>query len=84
MPDISLLTNISEILDVSLYELLGGKENMKKENIEEVLKNTINKASEKNKILFILKTLIIILSIILITISTLFGYKLYKEKSSHS
>ena len=79
MPDISLLTNISEILDVSLYELLGGKENMKKENIEEVLKNTINKASEKNKILFILKTLIIILSIILITISTLFGYKLYKE-----
>ena len=69
MPDISLLTSISEILDVSLYELLGGKENMKKENVEEVLKNTINKASEKNKILSILKILIIILSIILITIS---------------
>lgn len=79
MPDISLLTSISEILDVSLYELLGGKENMKKENVEEVLKNTIDKASEKNKVLFILKILIIILTITLITISILFGYKLYKE-----
>ena len=52
---------------------------MQKENVEEVLKNTINKASEKNKILFILKILIIILSIALITISILFGYKLYKK-----
>lgn len=79
MPDISLLTSISEILDVSLYELLGGKENMQKENVEEILKNTINKASEKNRILFILKILIIILLVILITISVLFGYRIYKE-----
>lgn len=80
MPDISLLTRISEILDVSLYELLGGKEkeNMKKENVEEVLKNAIKKANDKNK-MFLLKTLLIILTIILLTISSLFIYRLYKD-----
>ena len=74
LPDISLLLEISEILDVSLYELLGGKEkeNMKEEHVEEVLKTTINKANEKNKILKLLKKIIIILALLLIIITTTF------------
>ena len=72
MPDISLLIQLSEILDVSLYELLGGKENMKEENVEKVLKNTLENINEKNKLLKLLKQTIIILSTILIIITTIF------------
>lgn len=80
LPDISLLIELSEILNVSLYELLGGKEkeNMKKEHVEEVLKTTINKVNKKNQML-LLRISIISLSIIFITISTLFGLRLYKD-----
>lgn len=40
-PDISLLIPISEILDISLYELLSG-EKINQEKVNDTLKNTIN------------------------------------------
>lgn len=76
MPDISLLIKLSEILEISLYELLGGKENMQKENVEKVLKTTIEFANKK---LYLLRLTSIILSIILIIITVLFGIRLYKD-----
>lgn len=77
MPDISLLPKISEILEVSLFELLGGSNEVKKENVEVVLKNTINKVSKTDRLLRILKIIIIVLLIILITVSILFFVKVY-------
>lgn len=50
-PDISVLLPLTEVLEISLYDLLKGK-NMKKEDVEEVLKNTIefsDKEIKKNK-----------------------------------
>lgn len=50
-PDISLLIPLTEILDISLFELLKG-EKMKKEEVEDALKETINysnKEIKKNK-----------------------------------
>ena len=50
-PDISVLIPLAEVLEISLYDLLKG-ENMKKEEVEEVLKNTIefsDKEIKKNK-----------------------------------
>ena len=80
MPDISLLINIGEILEISLYELLGGVE-MKEEDVNNILKDTINKVNLKNKKLKWLKTLIIILSIILFLITSLFLYVIYQKNS---
>lgn len=50
-PDISLLIPLSEILDISLYELLSG-EKIEKEKVDDTLKNTINYTNhiiKKNK-----------------------------------
>lgn len=72
-PDISFLIPLSQILDISLHELLSGE----KEEVEETLKNAIHYSNKeiqrKNKEIkkksFTLTLLIIILGI-------LFGYKL--------
>lgn len=80
MPDISLLPKISKLLDVSLYELLGGT---KEHNVEEVLKTTISTVDEKNKKFKKLKTFMIILIIYLLIISCLFGYKIYQDKKAN-
>ena len=76
MPDISLLIPLSEILEVSVNELITGEsiedENFK-EKTEEVLKETLNYSKErinkeKKKITWIIISLIFIISIILGTI----------------
>lgn len=72
-PDISFLIPLSQILDISLYELLSGE----KEEVEETLKNAIHysnkelqrKKKEIKKKSFTLTFFIIIIGII-------FGYKL--------
>jgi len=85
MPDISYLLDISRILNISLYELLGGKEKekIKESDVENVLKATIKESNNKTKKFNLLKkvnlVLIILLSIILITLLCLFSIKLYKD-----
>ena len=85
MPDISYLIDISKILNISLYELLGGKEKEKiiNSDVEHVLKTTIKESNNKTKKFNLLKKvnlfLIILLSITLITLLCLFGIKLYKD-----
>ena len=77
-PDISVLIPLTEILDISLYDLLKG-EKMKKEEVEEVLKNTIeysNKEIKKGK-----KKLKYLLAIILILI---FSFLIYYFFASYS
>lgn len=68
-PDISVLIPLTEILEISLYDLLKG-ENMNKNEIEETLKNTINYTNKeiKNKRKKII-TLSLIIILIIITIS---------------
>ena len=76
MPDISYLIDISKILNVSLYELLGGTyyEKIKTSDVEHVLKNTIQETNNKTKKFNLLKRINI-----LITLISLFGIKLYKD-----
>ena len=51
-PDISVLIPLTEILNISLYDLLRGEKVNKKE-VEETLKNTINYSnSEIDRIIF--------------------------------
>lgn len=45
LPDISLLIPLSEILDISLYELLSG-EKTKEEKVDDTLKSTINYSNQ--------------------------------------
>ncbi len=69
-PDISLLIPLTEILDISLSELLKG-EKMKKEEVEETLKGAIdysNKTIKKNKKRMLIFSIITILIIIIISI----------------
>lgn len=75
LPDISLLIPISNILDISVYELLGGemKEGMSKKEVEEVVKTSVKKGVEDNKLkVKIQKTIITILSIIIVLFGGLF------------
>lgn len=61
-PDISLLIPLTEILGVSLYELLKGEKMRKEEEVEETLKKTIDYSNEeirKNKKKTILISLIV-------------------------
>lgn len=74
-PDISVLIPLTEILKISLYDLLKG-EKMNKEEVEETLKNTINYSNselkKKKKKYFIISSIIIsiitIISIICIIV----------------
>lgn len=61
-PDISLLIPLTEILGISLYELLKGEKMRKEEEVEETLKKTIDYSNEeirKNKKKTILISLIV-------------------------
>lgn len=73
-PDISLLIPLTEILDITLYEVLSGE----KEEVEETLKNTIKyskKEIERNKKRNRKK--VFLFSIICILIFFIFGYKIF-------
>lgn len=76
MPDISLLQQLIEILDISLNELLAG-EKINKKSIEIYDENLMNSLAEKNKlskkmkkiiIMFIIIIIILFISIIVISI----------------
>lgn len=76
-PDISLIIPLSEALEISLYELLGGKEmsNESKKNADEIIKNTINISNRKTKIKNMLDIILIIVSsIIIIGIGLFWGF----------
>lgn len=88
IPDISLLENLSKILDVEIEEILHGElGNKKKINIEdEINKITeeINKVNKKNKIKMItLFTLIIIVLIYFIFRFIYLGYNLKSVELNH-
>ena len=75
IPDISLLIPISNILDISVYELLGGemKEDLSKNEVEEVVKTSVKKGVEDNKLkVRIQKIIITILSVIIVLFSGVF------------
>ena len=72
-PDISVLIPLTEILNISLYDLLRG-EKMSKKEVEETLKSTIyysNNELKKTKKKYVLISSIIILIILLISITIL-------------
>lgn len=72
-PDISVLIPLTEILNISLYDLLKG-EKMNKKEVEETLKSTIyysNNELKKNKKKYIMISSIIILIIVVISITIL-------------
>ena len=73
LPDISLLIPISSILDISIYELLGGEmksDEISKEDVNEVCNNIIKTSDAKNKKIKRLSKIIIAF---LITVIILFG-----------
>lgn len=62
LPDISLLIPISELLDISIYELLGGKSKnnqIRKTDVEVVIKETIKKGKEDHRIKNVIKNIMI-------------------------
>lgn len=75
-PDISVLIQLAEVLEISLYDLLKG-EKMNKKEVEEVLRKTINYSNSeigrKKKRYFIVSfisiLIIIILSIVMVILS---------------
>lgn len=72
-PDISVLIPLTEILNISLYDLLRG-EKMKKTEVEETLKNTIsytNKELERNKKKYTVISSIIILGVVILSVLSL-------------
>jgi len=76
IPDISLLIPISNILDISVYELLGGemREELSKKDVEEVVKTSVKKGVEDNKLkVRIQKIIITILSIIIVLFGGFFA-----------
>lgn len=76
-PDISLIIPLSEALEISLYELLGGKEMSKDSKIkaDEIIKSTINMSSREVKIKNIIDIILItVSSIIIIGIGLFWGF----------
>jgi len=72
-PDISVLIPLTEILNISLYDLLRGEKVNKKE-VEETIKNTINYSNseiKRNKKKYIIISSAVILIIVLISIVSL-------------
>lgn len=74
-PDISVLIPLTEILKISLYDLLKG-ENMSKNDVEETLKNTINYTNDeirkKNKKYIIISSIVISIVIMISIVSMIF------------
>lgn len=72
-PDISVLIPLTEILNISLYDLLRGEKVNKKE-VEETIKNTINYSNseiKKKKKKYIISSSVIISIIVLVSIISL-------------
>lgn len=72
-PDISVLIPLTEILNISLYDLLRG-ERMKKSEVEETLKNTISYSSselKRNKKKYTIISSIIILGVVILCVLSL-------------
>ena len=72
-PDISVLIPLTEILNISLYDLLRG-ERMKKSEVEETLKNTIsytNNELKRNKKKYTIISSIIILGVVILSVLSL-------------
>ena len=85
IPDISLLIPISNILDISVYELLGGemKEKMSKKEVEEVVKTSVKKGVEDNKLkVRIQKIIITVLSIIIVLFGGFFAFTYLRTKTN--
>lgn len=74
-PDISVLIPLTEILEISLYDLLKG-ENMNKNEVEDTLKNTINYTNDeikkKNKKYIIISSIVISIVIMISIVSMVF------------
>lgn len=73
-PDIAVLIPLTEVLNISLYDLLRG-EKMNKKEVEETLKNTINYSNSelkrKKKKYFAVSSAIIVAILIISTISVI-------------
>ena len=72
-PDISVLIPLTEILNISLYDLLRG-ERMKKSEVEETLKNTIsysNSELKRNKKKYTIISSIIIVGVVILSVLSL-------------
>ena len=83
-PDISVLIPLTEILNISLYDLLRGEKVNKKE-VEETLKNTINYSNSeinRKKKKYIVISSIIILVIVLASIVSLIFINKNKDISA--
>ena len=83
-PDISVLIPLTEILNISLYDLLRGEKVNKKE-VEETLKNTINYSNreiKRKKKKYIVISSIIILVIVLASIVSLIFINKNKDISA--
>lgn len=76
-PDIYVLIPLTEVLGISLYDLLKG-EKMNKKEVEETLRNTINysnKEINKNKKKIVIISVVVILIILIISILLIFKAK---------
>lgn len=73
-PDISLLIPLTEILNISLYELMKG-DMMKKDEVETILKDTVSYSNDelkRKKKRTLITSLIIIIIIILVSLTLIF------------
>lgn len=84
-PDISMLNDLSEKLDISVKELLNGERNLEKDINIEALKYYNNRGKKRILIFAIIAILIILLiSILLFSINKYNQYKVFKVYSSNS
>lgn len=84
-PDISMLNDLSEKLDISVKELLNGERNLEKDINIEALKYYNNRGKKRILISAIIAILIILLiSILLFSINKYNQYKVFKVYSSNS
>lgn len=83
-PDISVLIPLTEILNISLYDLLRG-EKMNKKEVEETLKNTINYSNselKRKKKKYMTMSSIVITIVVLISAITLININKNKDISA--
>ena len=85
IPDIALIIPISDLLDISVYELLGGemKKEIPKKEVEEIIKNSVNKSINDNKLkVKIQNTIILVLSIIIVLFASFFAFEYLRRKTN--
>lgn len=87
MPDVNLLKKLAEVLEVSVQDILNGKEtkdsNISDEAIKEALKQIEEKQKQKNKKLkkIIRNISVVIFPSLLIILSSIFYYNYYHPKT---